>query len=314
MVPRREHDRPGAAGAPRRRLTTADRRVPRCAVSPPRSSRAIPEPVRKVARTAIWGFGRATSRWRPLPDFLVHRRPEGGHDGALRVPPLASRDHRAVVEGGELLRPALVARAGVVPRAVPPAERDTARRRGEPELPLPPARARSASVRSCPTRDSSPSCAIPSTRVLALPARGRARPRAALVRGRARGGGRADARGGGDGSSPTPGPSAAPGGTTPTSRAGSTPTSSSAGSRSSRASSCSSSRSEELGERPAETYAVDPRVPRRARRTRSTSTRASSTATTPPMRAGDAARARRALRRAEPAARGAARARRSAGR
>ena len=31
----------------------------------------IPEPVRKVARTAIWGFGRATSRWRPLPDFLV---------------------------------------------------------------------------------------------------------------------------------------------------------------------------------------------------------------------------------------------------
>lgn len=31
----------------------------------------IPEPVRRVARTAIWGFGRATSRWRPLPDFLV---------------------------------------------------------------------------------------------------------------------------------------------------------------------------------------------------------------------------------------------------
>ena len=31
----------------------------------------VPEPVRKVARTAIWGFGRATSRWRPLPDFLV---------------------------------------------------------------------------------------------------------------------------------------------------------------------------------------------------------------------------------------------------
>jgi Sulfotransferase domain len=31
----------------------------------------IPEPVRKVARNAIWGFGRATARWRPLPDFLV---------------------------------------------------------------------------------------------------------------------------------------------------------------------------------------------------------------------------------------------------
>lgn len=31
----------------------------------------IPEPVRKAARTAIWGIGRATARWRPLPDFLV---------------------------------------------------------------------------------------------------------------------------------------------------------------------------------------------------------------------------------------------------
>jgi len=31
----------------------------------------IPEPVRKVARNAIWSFGRATARWRPLPDFLV---------------------------------------------------------------------------------------------------------------------------------------------------------------------------------------------------------------------------------------------------
>jgi hypothetical protein len=31
----------------------------------------VPERVRKVARNAIWGVGRATSRWRPLPDFLV---------------------------------------------------------------------------------------------------------------------------------------------------------------------------------------------------------------------------------------------------
>jgi hypothetical protein len=31
----------------------------------------IPEPVRKVARNAIWAYGRATARWRPLPDFLV---------------------------------------------------------------------------------------------------------------------------------------------------------------------------------------------------------------------------------------------------
>jgi hypothetical protein len=31
----------------------------------------IPEPVRKIARGALWGVGRATARWRPLPDFLV---------------------------------------------------------------------------------------------------------------------------------------------------------------------------------------------------------------------------------------------------
>ena len=31
----------------------------------------IPEPVRKVARNAVWAFGRATARRRPLPDFLV---------------------------------------------------------------------------------------------------------------------------------------------------------------------------------------------------------------------------------------------------
>lgn len=31
----------------------------------------IPEPARKLVRTAIWGLGRATARGRPLPDFLV---------------------------------------------------------------------------------------------------------------------------------------------------------------------------------------------------------------------------------------------------
>src|SRR5262245_31904466 len=31
----------------------------------------IPEPARKVARNAIWAFGTATARGRPLPDFLV---------------------------------------------------------------------------------------------------------------------------------------------------------------------------------------------------------------------------------------------------
>ncbi len=31
----------------------------------------IPEPARKVARNVVWTFGRATARWRSLPDFLV---------------------------------------------------------------------------------------------------------------------------------------------------------------------------------------------------------------------------------------------------
>jgi sulfotransferase family protein len=31
----------------------------------------VPDFVRRVVRTTIWTYGRATSRWRPLPDFLV---------------------------------------------------------------------------------------------------------------------------------------------------------------------------------------------------------------------------------------------------
>ena len=38
---------------------------------PAESIPRVPEPVRKVVRNAIWTYGRATSRWRPLPDFLV---------------------------------------------------------------------------------------------------------------------------------------------------------------------------------------------------------------------------------------------------
>lgn len=38
----------------------------------------IPEPARKVARNAIWTFGRATARWRPLPGFLVIGAQKGG--------------------------------------------------------------------------------------------------------------------------------------------------------------------------------------------------------------------------------------------
>jgi len=38
---------------------------------PAESIPRVPEPVRKVVRNAIWTYGRATSRWRLLPDFLV---------------------------------------------------------------------------------------------------------------------------------------------------------------------------------------------------------------------------------------------------
>jgi sulfotransferase family protein len=38
---------------------------------PAESIPRVPEPVRKVVRNAIWSYGRATSRWRPLPGFLV---------------------------------------------------------------------------------------------------------------------------------------------------------------------------------------------------------------------------------------------------
>ena len=31
----------------------------------------LPEPVRKVIRTAVLGYGRATASLRPLPDFLI---------------------------------------------------------------------------------------------------------------------------------------------------------------------------------------------------------------------------------------------------
>ena len=45
----------------------------------------IPEPVRKVARNAIWGFGRATARWRPLPDFLVIGAQKAGRRRSTRT-------------------------------------------------------------------------------------------------------------------------------------------------------------------------------------------------------------------------------------
>src|SRR5512132_1209751 len=76
------------------------------------------------------------------PRLPGDRCAEGRDDGAVRVSPLASGDHRPVLEGGELLRPALVAGRGVVPRPVPAPRRRPARGRGEPELPVPSARPR----------------------------------------------------------------------------------------------------------------------------------------------------------------------------
>src|SRR6187402_583765 len=69
------------------------------------------------------------------------RRAEGRHDGALHVPPLAPVDPRAVLEGGQLLRPALGEGRRLVPRPASASRRGEDRRRGQPELHLPPARA-----------------------------------------------------------------------------------------------------------------------------------------------------------------------------
>src|SRR4029453_16608023 len=76
----------------------------------------------------------------------------------------------------------------------PPAGGGAARRRGEPELHLSPARAASRRGDG-PERPADRAPARPRrTRLLALPARGQARPGAAVVRGRARRRGRASAR------------------------------------------------------------------------------------------------------------------------
>ena len=100
-----------------------------------------------------------------LPD---PRRAEGRHDRALLVPAPAPVDHRALVEGGQLLRPPLRARRGVVPRQLPEqgAHARQARRRGEPELPLPPAGTAARARRCSRRRDSSRSSANPVDRAL----------------------------------------------------------------------------------------------------------------------------------------------------
>ena len=213
------------------------------------------------------------------PGLPRHRGAEGGDDRALRLPPLASRDHRAVVEGGELLRPALVARRAVVSRPVPPPPERQAGRRGEPQLPLPPARTRAGSSRG-PEREArrppprTPSSGrTPSTSTRSRSAASRSRSRTRWQRRTTGRAARSSA------CSQIRAPSAAPGGTTPTPRAGSTPNSSSDGSRSSRVSSSSSSRPTSWGRgRARRTRRSSPSSERR--RTSSTTTPACSTVTT----------------------------------
>ena len=69
----------GAATSPRSRSPTSKPKPARsCASSAtenvprlPELVPTLPEPARKVARNAIWAYGKATSRFRPLPDFLI---------------------------------------------------------------------------------------------------------------------------------------------------------------------------------------------------------------------------------------------------
>src|SRR6266542_5347356 len=156
---------------------------------------------RPECRLDVWtrdGCGPSSAR------FSDRRRAEGRHDRSVRVSAQASGGHRPAVEGGQLLRPSLLARRRVVPgslpqQAVPPGRAGPGRcrpgrRRGQPELPVPPARAatrrRAASGRA---RDrAGPESDRPGA--VALPPRGRARTRAPPVRAGARAGGNTNGR------------------------------------------------------------------------------------------------------------------------
>ena len=80
---------------------------------------SLPTPVRAVLRNAVWTFGRLTAGARPLPDFLILGAQKAGTTALYAY----LREHPAVtgpgVEGGELLRPPLPARAALVPRQLP---------------------------------------------------------------------------------------------------------------------------------------------------------------------------------------------------
>ena len=75
----------------------------------------LPEPVRALPRSAIWTYGRLTSSLRPLPTALIIGAQKARDDGALRLAAAASRRRRAVLEGGQLLRPPVREGRALVP-------------------------------------------------------------------------------------------------------------------------------------------------------------------------------------------------------
>ena len=169
-------------------------RVSRCAVSLPRSFPGSPSPSARSRGTRSGAFGRATARWRPLPDFLVIGAQKAGTTALyayLRWHPAITGPSwkevsffdrhwwrgEAWYRGQFSLRP----RAGWSARRAP-ATSSTRSPPSGPRAVVPDAKLVAVAPR--PRRP----------RVLPVPARGRARPRAALVRGRAGGRGRSDAR------------------------------------------------------------------------------------------------------------------------
>ena len=164
----------------------------------------IPAPARVVARNVVWAYGRATSSARPLPDFLIIGAQKAGTTALYAYlrehPAIAGPPWKEVSFFDRHYRRGAAWYRGNFPnrlylRRVHERERRaTGRRRGEPELRLPSTRA-GARGRARAGRPPDRSRQEPDRpRALALPPRGRARPRAALVRGCARGRGRPEWR------------------------------------------------------------------------------------------------------------------------
>ena len=178
-----------ARGLPHRALSGLAELVP-----------TLPDPVRAVLRNAVWTYGRATSFARPLPDFLILGAQKAGttalYSYLRRHPSITGPSWKEVSYFDRHYARGAAWYRGNFPNKAAHARQ--ARRRGEPELPLPPARVRSACGSWFPEARLDRARAQPGRpRAVALQPRGRARPRAAVVRGRARRRGRAAARRGG---------------------------------------------------------------------------------------------------------------------